>query len=125
MGRMHYMPPHAAAHAAAGSMQPEAKVGVTRTIPTSATRDGPRGAMSFPVESRLQRTLASRASRGLLRTLTHADGLADFSSNDYLGLAHPPPALPPPKAEEAALRGGSTGSRLLTGNSRLAEEIER
>ena len=47
-------------------------------------------AATFPVEARLGRVLAERASRGLLRSLTHTDGLVDFASNDYLGLARSP-----------------------------------
>ena len=50
----------------------------------------------------------------------------DFASNDYLGLARCPllkkrilTAL-----EESAWKNGSTGSRLLTGNSSLAESLE-
>ena len=50
------------------------------------------------------------------RSLQIREGLVDFSSNDYLGLARSPQVI---------LKLGSTGSRLLTGNSREAERLER
>jgi 8-amino-7-oxononanoate synthase len=83
--------------------------------------------MVFPIEARLRAVMADRAARGLLRTLTHADGLADFSSNDYLGLARSPALATALAAAVAAAAPapGSTGSRLLTGNSHLAEALEQ
>ena len=78
----------------------------------------------------LQKILESRKLRGLTRTLTHAIDLVDFSSNDYLGLSRSTEleqAIQHTlKAEPKDLRlVGSTGSRLLSGNSVLAEELER
>lgn len=78
--------------------------------------------------------LAGRKSRGVLRSLTTPDKcLVDFSSNDYLSISR----LPEVKkayiakiqqfgeagAEDFAL--GSGGSRLLDGNTELAESLER
>lgn len=90
-------------------------------------------AMSFPVEDRLRRQLADREARGLLRRLTHTEDLVDFSSNDYLGLARSAQLEAAVHAAWEAYRQelggvggvGSTGSRLLTGNSHLAEALER
>ncbi len=78
-------------------------------------------------DSDLQQRTRALESQGLLRSLKLHPGKIDFTSNDYLGLAqntelwasfqraisdHRQPAL------------GSTGSRLLAGNSELAEELE-
>jgi 8-amino-7-oxononanoate synthase len=70
--------------------------------------------------------ISARAEQGLLRTLTVEKLPVDFVSNDYLGLS---------RSEEVAmriekkhyslgLRNGSTGSRLLAGNSEYAEHLE-
>ncbi|WP_310588784.1 aminotransferase class I/II-fold pyridoxal phosphate-dependent enzyme [Larkinella rosea] len=71
--------------------------------------------------------LEKRRSAGLLRSLKKPAGLIDFCSNDYLGLARS--AVLRHTIEQAVLTrsnllNGSTGSRLLAGNSALAEEIE-
>lgn len=50
------------------------------------------------------------------RSLGRLNQGVDFSSNDYLGLAR--------ESGQGSLPAGSTGSRLLTGNSALAEEAE-
>lgn len=76
----------------------------------------------------LQKALTERENNGLLRALTISDeSLIDFSSNDYLGLA---------RSKELSLiienrikllpnrLNGATGSRLLSGNSLLMEELE-
>lgn len=57
------------------------------------------------------------------RHLRYVEGLIDFASNDYLGLARS--SLLKKKIEQASMLGyGSTGSRLLTGNHPYAEKLE-
>ncbi|WP_303311891.1 8-amino-7-oxononanoate synthase [Hymenobacter sp. BT730] len=79
---------------------------------------------SSPLHQRLEAQLAQREAEGTRRHLTlAADGLIDFSSNDYLGLSgHAAVRLAMQRAATAA--AGSTGSRLLTGNSAAAQELE-
>jgi len=77
-----------------------------------------------PLHQRLTQQLTQREAAGTRRRLTQpAAGLVDFSSNDYLGLSRHPKvqaALQQATAEAA----GSTGSRLLTGNSAATEALE-
>lgn len=69
-----------------------------------------------------------RRAAGLRRSLTARSAMAtevDLASNDYLGLARHPEVI---EAGVRALRtwgAGSTGSRLVTGNTELHEEFER
>ena len=74
----------------------------------------------------LDQQLARREEEGLIRKLRTDKLPIDFFSNDYLGLA---------RSEELALAiaethrvaggaNGSTGSRLLSGNSAFTEEVE-
>lgn len=54
--------------------------------------------------------------------------LADFCSNDYLGFARSPELRGRIREEEAASpdsSAGSTGSRLISGNSRYCEDLEK
>ncbi|MDR0351279.1 MAG: 8-amino-7-oxononanoate synthase [Puniceicoccales bacterium] len=69
--------------------------------------------------------LAELKEFGLLRSITPKHrNLLDFSSNDYLGLANSPSLLEA-GYEAAKLYGsGTTGSRLLSGNSDLFEDFE-
>lgn len=80
--------------------------------------------MLSPLHQRLVQHLAQRETDGTRRRLTlPTGGLTDFSSNDYLGLSRHPTvqaALQQAVTEPA----GSTGSRLLTGNSAAAEALE-
>ncbi len=77
----------------------------------------------------LQKKLSQRDSQGLLRKLDHADIHAtDFSSNDYLGLARSEGLFQHicESTNNLAIKwNGSTGSRLLSGNSRYTEETEQ
>ncbi len=70
----------------------------------------------------LEESLERRRAAGLERKLVLTDDLIDFSSNDYLGFAQDP------SFEAASVTSqrthGSTGSRLISGNSRLAEQTE-
>ena len=70
----------------------------------------------------LTRKIRERADTKALRSLRHSGNQADFCSNDYLGIVKN-------GLIEKALPGrsyphGSTGSRLLRGNYKLAEETE-
>ncbi|OZJ05069.1 hypothetical protein BZG36_02101 [Bifiguratus adelaidae] len=68
--------------------------------------------------------LESRQQRSTRRRLVVTDGI-DFSSNDFLGLASNTAYRADFLTELTRLgRLGSTGSRLLDGNSREAEELE-
>ena len=81
--------------------------------------------MMSNIQQRLLDKLNRRKELGTLRDLKHVNGLVDFSSNDYLGLAHNTELNALIKAEQAeVLAHGATGSRLLTGNSQLTEEFE-
>jgi 8-amino-7-oxononanoate synthase len=78
------------------------------------------------LENHLAGKLNKRKENGLLRKLSNPKGLVDFCSNDYLGLAH---SLDLSKTIEKKLNtqqwlNGATGSRLLSGNSELAENLE-
>lgn len=83
--------------------------------------------MSKQINHTLSHKLQSRAERGLLRKLRTGDGLVDLCSNDYLGLARDE------KFKLLLLRltvdfpddmTGATGSRLLAGNTQIAEGVE-
>lgn len=73
-----------------------------------------------------EQLLKKRSLESNLRTLTSSSGLIDFASNDYLGLAKSPELQSETIREwmNYSCPNGSTGSRLLTGNSLLAEELE-
>ncbi|GBG32498.1 5-aminolevulinate synthase, mitochondrial [Hondaea fermentalgiana] len=95
-------------------------------------RGGAPGGLLAALEAPLER----RRGEGLLRKLTGPDatekvGLVDFSSNDYLSLAASETLAKEADAEYARAREtwtgtrvGSTGSRLLSGNSKYHEEAE-
>ena len=71
--------------------------------------------------------ISKRNDAGLLRVLKLGDDLIDFCSNDYLGLARQQEIYDAVQREidHTSIRlNGSTGSRLIRGNSRLAEELE-
>jgi 8-amino-7-oxononanoate synthase len=61
--------------------------------------------------------LAERKAKGSLRSLSLFEGLIDFCSNDYLGMAR--------DATVVLSLKGSTGSRLITGNSEEALRAEK
>jgi len=79
--------------------------------------------------NKLEAKLKERELAGNLRTLTQSEGLIDFFSNDYLGLAKSKALF---EAAEKELKqhflttnlNGSTGSRLLSGNSNYVIELE-
>lgn len=76
--------------------------------------------------NRLAESLGRREREGTLRRLRIAGNESDFSSNDYLGLARNK-ALAEDIARHYSKQetaNGSGGSRLITGNSMLAEQLE-
>lgn len=77
----------------------------------------------------LAQALTTRESQGLLRSLwTLPPHATDFVSNDYLGLARCPHLAAHAQsllAQRGLAPNGSTGSRLLAGNSHWAEELEQ
>ena len=81
------------------------------------------------LQERLATIVARRKERGLLRSLTVSQtGLVDFCSNDYLGFARSEELAELIDLELKELKGsliGSTGSRLLSGNSSYAESLEQ
>lgn len=70
---------------------------------------------------KLTESLEQREATGSTRSLFAAQGLVDFSSNDYLGFAREPLFDPSLLLHQ---QQGATGSRLLTGHSMLYEELE-
>ncbi|WP_266204684.1 aminotransferase class I/II-fold pyridoxal phosphate-dependent enzyme [Pontibacter kalidii] len=80
-----------------------------------------------PLSIKLQQKLAERAAQGNLRALKITSGLTDFCSNDYLGLARSEKLRALIHKEEEKYKHlplGATGSRLLSGNHPLFEELE-
>jgi len=68
------------------------------------------------LDAKLHKKLSDRQEKGTLRSLSSFDGYIDFFSNDYLGCS---------KCSSLKVSGsGSTGSRLLSGNSERYEEVE-
>ena len=78
-------------------------------------------------EAKLRKALEERRAANALRALTLPGDRVDFCSNDYLGFARS--ARLRDMVEERARRRddflGSTGSRLISGNSELCESLER
>lgn len=74
-----------------------------------------------------QKALEERKKKHLLRTLPLPPEGIDLYSNDYLGLARSTELHSAIQHEmaKAPLNNGATGSRLLSGNSHYAEEIEQ
>ena len=75
----------------------------------------------------LQKKLQQRKDENALRVLSNKENQVDFSSNDYLGLARSNELFESiqKKAELLPQRNGSSGSRLLSGNSPYTEEVEK
>jgi 8-amino-7-oxononanoate synthase len=74
----------------------------------------------------LTQKLDKRRAQGNLRKLSTTQGLIDFASNDYLGLSRSSVLWKNIWEENKKLkRLGSTGSRLLTGNSTYVETLEK
>ncbi|MBT8204663.1 MAG: 8-amino-7-oxononanoate synthase [Eudoraea sp.] len=80
---------------------------------------------SFP--RRLHQKLSKREASNALRYLSFNEGKLDFCSNDYLGFAGSPElsARINQRIKENPVSGsGASGSRLLSGNSKLHEDLE-
>ena len=77
----------------------------------------------------IQEKIEQRISEGLLRTLTVGNAnWIDFSSNDYLGIARNSDfaqSVEREIAQQQIVLNGSTGSRLISGNSVYAEQLEK
>jgi len=79
-------------------------------------------------EQKLRQALRQREKRGQLRTLSRQAAGVDFCSNDYLGLSRSAELhsrIRQLREQHGTLPLGSTGSRLISGNTGLAEELER
>ncbi len=81
-----------------------------------------------PAETFIEKKLEERRQAGIYRSLKITGGMVDFCSNDYLGFARSP--ILKNKIDEEINRNehalnGSTGSRLLSGNSAYAEDLEK
>jgi 8-amino-7-oxononanoate synthase len=87
------------------------------------------------MDEKLGRALGHRRAVGTLRTLQvpdeNAPAALDFYSNDYLGFARSKPLQELVKTRQKELHSqhsfmlGATGSRLISGNSRLFMETEK
>ncbi|XOV68595.1 MAG: aminotransferase class I/II-fold pyridoxal phosphate-dependent enzyme [Fluviicola sp.] len=69
------------------------------------------------MDAKLHKKLSDRQEKGTLRSLSSFEGFVDFFSNDYLGVAK--------SSERQITVAGSTGSRLLSGNSKGCEKVEQ
>jgi len=75
-----------------------------------------------PLEQYLQQKLAGREQAGNMRQLRTNRAATDFFSNDYLGIVTNKLLLPYMQGSDGT---GSTGSRLLSGNTKEAEVLEQ
>ncbi len=83
---------------------------------------------SNSIEDILKQKLEERKSAGNLRELRSVPFAYDFVSNDYLGLARNPELFEKIHqriSKEGIKTNGSSGSRLLSGNHMLTEQLER
>jgi 8-amino-7-oxononanoate synthase len=81
-----------------------------------------------PSEEFIRKKLQERQATGTYRSLKPDSTLIDFCSNDYLGFARSSVLKNKIDLEISAdrqVQNGSTGSRLLSGNSNYTEETER
>lgn len=80
------------------------------------------------MDSFLDKKLQEREINNSLRNLQLGNALIDFASNDYLGLAQSAEAKEAIEnyfLENTDYKLGATGSRLISGNSAFAEELEK
>lgn len=84
--------------------------------------------MSDSIQKYIRSKVQQRKDENNYRALKTTKGLVDFFSNDYLGFARDPVLRQQVEQEIAThpeLMLGSTGSRLLSGNSDYAESLEK
>lgn len=84
--------------------------------------------MNFPADRFLQQALEKRQEQNALRKLVVNDQMIDFCSNDYLGFARSAELRNNILSEYSTIQlqtNGSTGSRLLAGNSNYIENLEK
>jgi 8-amino-7-oxononanoate synthase len=84
--------------------------------------------MMFAADSYLQHSLQKRTEQDTLRKLRSEEQLVDFCSNDYLGFSRSETlhqAIEKEWNELPLHNNGSTGSRLLAGNTAYAENLEK
>lgn len=84
--------------------------------------------MPFPANKFLTQSLLKRQEQNTFRNLSPESKLIDFCSNDYLGFSRSETLRQNIEQEYLSLthvKNGSTGSRLLTGNSDYAEYLEK
>lgn len=83
--------------------------------------------MGSSIHNYINQRLQQRKDDNNFRTLKVVEGKVDFTSNDYLGFAQDETLSSAIQAEVNAYHfaNGSTGSRLLSGNSKYAEEVEQ
>ena len=87
--------------------------------------------MTFSADNFLSNSIYKRQEQNALRKLHINNQLIDFCSNDYLGFASSEELLASSEFEISRLNTqysnllGSTGSRLLAGNSGYVEELEK
>lgn len=79
---------------------------------------------SVKLPSHLVKSLKEREEKGLLRSLKTSGLQIDFCSNDYLGFSKTGILQNKLSALELKTSFGSTGSRLISGNSEFIEEAE-
>ncbi|MFT7282719.1 MAG: 8-amino-7-oxononanoate synthase, partial [Cyclobacteriaceae bacterium] len=82
---------------------------------------------SYAGPAKLVEALTQRSKSGNLRSLRRTDSLVDFASNDYLGLSTSNELHKLIQTRYYALdtiRNGGTGSRLISGNTAIYEQLE-
>jgi 8-amino-7-oxononanoate synthase len=86
-----------------------------------------REVMTSSLPDFLKEKLSKRIDQGILRTLVSKGLASDFVSNDYLGLARSGELAEMIESTQRSLgvQNGSSGSRLLSGNSRYTEDVEK
>ncbi len=88
----------------------------------------PQIKMNFSADNFLENALRKREEQNAIRKLVQNNQLVDFCSNDYLGFANSKELQENITHESQSQHfqlTGSTGSRLLAGNSQYVEQLEK